>query len=85
MRGLASPPVHLMPFAVLKDDLIKSFHDQMRGRDDELASVTAELNACYARLVESDSILERCDVCCCQSVSDHDPPWQRLFVVTRKR
>ncbi len=73
-----------MTFAVLKDDLIKSFDDQMRGREDELASVTAELNACYARLVESDSILERCDVCGSSCVSNHDPPWQRMLLVTRK-
>ena len=49
-----------MSLAGLKDDLIKSFHEQMFSRDQQVAEITAELNACYARLEESDSLLERC-------------------------
>ena len=51
----------VIPPAVLKDDLIKSFQEQMRIRDEELASITAELDSCYARLEDSDSLLERFD------------------------
>lgn len=43
---------------ILKDDLIKSFQEQMRIRDKELVSITAELDSCYARLEDSDSLLE---------------------------
>jgi hypothetical protein len=48
-----------MPFAVLKDDLILSFQQQLSDRDEQVRSLTAELDSCYARLVESDSLLER--------------------------
>lgn len=51
----------VIPPAVLKDDLIKSFQEQMRIRDEELVSITAELDSCYARLEDSDSLLERFD------------------------
>jgi hypothetical protein len=46
--------------AGLKDELIMSFQEQMRSRDQHVAEMTAELSACYARLEESDSLLERC-------------------------
>jgi hypothetical protein len=48
-----------MLFAVLKDDLIASFKQQLSDREEQVRSLTAELNSCYARLVESDSLLER--------------------------
>ena len=51
----------VIPPAVLKDDLIKSFQEQMRIRDEELVSITAELDSCYARLEDSDLLLERFD------------------------
>ena len=51
----------VIPPAVLKDDLIKSFQEQMRIRDEELVLITAELDSCYARLEDSDSLLERFD------------------------
>jgi hypothetical protein len=51
----------VIPPAVLKDDLIKSFQEQMRIRDEELVSITAELDSCYARLEDSDSLLQRFD------------------------
>ena len=51
----------VIPLAVLKDDLIKSFQEQMRIRDEELVSITAELDSCYARLEDSDSLLQRFD------------------------
>ena len=49
----------LMPRAALKDDLIASFQQQMGSKDEHIAAVNAELNACCARLAESDSLLER--------------------------
>ncbi len=66
---------HLMPFAALKDDLIKAFDDQIRSCEDKLVLTTAELNACHAQLAESDSIVERCGVCCSLFVSNADAPW----------
>ncbi len=55
------------PRAALKDDLIRSFEAQLRGRQDELASMSAELSACCDRLAESESLLERYNAatCCC--------------------
>jgi hypothetical protein len=49
----------LMPRAALKDDLIASFLQPLGSKDEHIAAVNAELNACCARLAESDSLLER--------------------------
>jgi hypothetical protein len=49
----------LIPFAVLKDGLISSFQKQLSDREEQVQTLTAELNSCYARLLESDSLLER--------------------------
>ncbi len=45
--------------AALKDDLIASFQQQMSSKDDHIAALNAELNACCVRLAESDALLER--------------------------
>jgi hypothetical protein len=60
-RCPATRLAQLMLCAALKDDLISSFQQQMSGRDEHIAALNAELNACYVRLAESDALVERFD------------------------
>ena len=75
----------LMPLAVLKDDLIQSFQQQLSDRDQRVDSLTAELNSCYTRLSESDTLLERCRALCWLFLFDDNLPSQRVFIFATKR
>jgi hypothetical protein len=74
----------LMLLAVLKDDLIQSFQQQLSDRDQQVESLTAELNSCYARLSESDALLERCRALCWFFFFDDNLPSQRVLIFATK-